>query len=332
MLYSDWGCAAAPPQPVSMAVMLPYTNEKDGSCMIEPIPCPNCGTMLGARSSSIITTHSFDTCLRRCDDCGIGFSNAKTDPTMIYRYPVQNVPDRLSENVELVLQNAFNIRNRVNKKSKFCFSTSEDALTWTFFRHLQIEGQLSNLINVIGEKFDGSPSLYLWGVSPSAPVAQSAFTSKLSEVSDYFGEKPESRSEPDVIIHIPDQLLVFIEVKLFSSNEISHDETKFAPYLSGGEKYYSDPQRALDSRHYELVRNWSIGSKLAGAEKFVLVNLAPENVFHNQWEKLLNDFELSLNQISDKQIFVRFTWENLLNSQLPIDPAIKVEAKRKLRF
>ena len=59
---------------------------------LDKIKCPSCGELLIPRNEIIKQSNSFDDCLRRCDNCMVGFSNGKDNPTMIYKNYVDNVP------------------------------------------------------------------------------------------------------------------------------------------------------------------------------------------------------------------------------------------------
>ena len=99
----------------------------------------------------------FDDCLRRCEPCGIGASNA-ADPeavTYIHRDPLENIPIASREGVSEVLDQALNVRNRGSKRLRFGFSTSEDAVTWVVFTYLLRSGQLHAALRragLIGEE------------------------------------------------------------------------------------------------------------------------------------------------------------------------------------
>jgi hypothetical protein len=54
-----------------------------------------------------------------------------------HRHPERNVPNEVSGGLNEVLGNALNVRNQTAKRDKFCFSSSEDAVTWTIFRGLE---------------------------------------------------------------------------------------------------------------------------------------------------------------------------------------------------
>jgi hypothetical protein len=80
---------------------------------------------------------SYATCVYRCS-CGRGYSNAAKPAgrTCITDTPERNVPAQVTDGLEDVLRASLNVRNRTAKRAKFCFATSEDAVTWTVFRWL----------------------------------------------------------------------------------------------------------------------------------------------------------------------------------------------------
>ena len=71
------------------------------------------------RGGAFIAT-SFNKCLRRCEQCGIGFSNAKNPDSVvkIYRNPLDNIPFEVRAGTLDTLPNALNLFNRENKLKK----------------------------------------------------------------------------------------------------------------------------------------------------------------------------------------------------------------------
>lgn len=142
------------------------------------VPCPKCKKLLesrefmpnardGARRAS-----DFQSCLRRCEVCGIGLSNANTDDldrlTIIYRDPFASLPDWIREGCEQTLAQALNVKNRRVKQAKFASSKSEDHITWTVFRFLQHTRTLGKTLGQVGIGLSTDkahePTLLLWGV------------------------------------------------------------------------------------------------------------------------------------------------------------------------
>jgi hypothetical protein len=95
-------------------------------------------------------------------------------------------------------------------------------------------------------------------------------------VLDGLGESPTSRSEPDVLIAWED-LLVVVEVKYRSPNDVKPGYANFSRYTGRGELFDVAPEEVARLGFYELVRNWRFGVELAErtGRRFVLVNLGP---------------------------------------------------------
>src|SRR5262245_30112471 len=116
------------------------SNELPTSC------CQECGRPLAvahpdAAGAAGTSSHA---CPRRSDSCGIGYSNTRRagTETRIYRDVENNVPPQVREGFVEALSRAVNVVNRKNKIKKAAFDTSEDALTWSVFRGIQLVGGL----------------------------------------------------------------------------------------------------------------------------------------------------------------------------------------------
>jgi len=128
-------------------------------------------------------------------------------------------------------------------------------------------------------------------------------------VSKSLFEKPTRRSEPDVVLDFSDGGVVVIEAKLFSPNERKPES------YAGWSKYldhsaFRDPESARATGFYQLVRNWRIGTELAGKRPFTLVNLAPE--FVGDERAGLARLRLAL-RTSRERRFVLRRWNALLS-------------------
>ena len=62
--------------------------------------------------------------------------------TYIHRDPLTNIPKECRDGVLETLSAALNVRSRSSKRSRFGFSTSEDAVTWVVFSYLLRTKQL----------------------------------------------------------------------------------------------------------------------------------------------------------------------------------------------
>ncbi len=174
-----------------------------------------------------------------------------------------------------ILRVALNERNRSNKIERFGFSTSEDALTWTVFTFLAKSGQLSETLRAIDaiESTTAPAALLLWGVPyPPQSSRGTQIRQQLIDICHTLGERPDSTSEPDVIVDFGDAGLVCIEVKYRSRNERRAVGSVFSRYVFSADAF-NDGNKIVQSELYKLARNWRIGTELAGRRNFTLVNL-----------------------------------------------------------
>lgn len=265
--------------------------------------------------------------MRRCEKCEIGFSNAKKRPTIIHKNYLNNIPEFLRQDLSLVLDKSMNEMNRKNKKNKFGFSTSEDALTWSFFKYFVVNNKSQDLLKLLNIKSQETDfDIYLWGtnISPNKPNLE--FIDTFIEVSSSFNENSASRTEPDVIIKLQDRL-IFIEVKYLSSNGISTDEKKFQKYLIKN----IDFNDTIESGHYELLRNWAFVTKLSSGENFELINLGPQKLFNDKNRNKLIKFEEAIK--SEKGKFRKMSWEGILEevNKSELDLWFKDYLKKKIK-
>jgi hypothetical protein len=293
-----------------------------GERLVKHIPdigCPHCGNIIRAPLTVARPTAatSFESCLRKCENCHAGWSNAKTNPVMCMDRPTRSVPPQVRTHLDEVLDSALNIRNRINKAAKFCFETSEDAVTWTLFRGMQVERALPGFLNAIlpGVTIPDNAhlSMLLWGcpVPPGAKTGEE-LKADLIAVSNEVNENRSSRTEPDVVIDAGDAGVIFIEVKLHSGNEVRSNELVFNRYLDQGA--FSDGSSVTKSGYYELVRNWRLGTAMARNRPFHLVNLGPGIIFddprqQDRWQVFMAGIGAQ-----NGRHFHRARWDNVLST------------------
>jgi hypothetical protein len=189
------------------------------------------------------------------------------------------MPPEVLAGAEETLFDALNEYNWENKKLKFGFSSSEDALTWTVFSFLRLNGQLCGIVRNCGIVRDNvdEPAMLLWGVpQPTASLRGGSIRKQLIEVCDRLGESPRHRSEPDVILDFANAGLVIVEVKYRSGNDKQRFGDKHEKYLCNTDAF-AVPEQIRRAKLYELTRNWRIGVELAEGRPFTLVNLVAKN-------------------------------------------------------
>jgi hypothetical protein len=255
------------------------------------------------------TASCYEDCLRKCEKCEVGFSNAQIKPTAIYRNPDLNVPAEVRDGIRETLALALNVQHRRDKLIKFGFSTSEDALTWTVFTHLARSGQIGSVSGKLGlvEPHAKQSAMLLWGVPhPLSSESGETVRDQLVGACDRIGEAPDCRSEPDVILDFADEGLVIVEVKYRAANAIEVFGSKHQKYLEGTDAFI-DTNAVRASRLYELARNWRIGVDLAGGRRFTLLNLVVAHPARSGTDQ----FEAGLNPAAGN--FKVFVWRDLLD-------------------
>ncbi len=287
------------------------------------LECPECARTVESAEFTPIprggppNATNYLSCLRKCDACGLGFSNANTavlkSLTIIYSDPFRNIPLFISNGHTEALKEALNVRNRTPKAYKFLSSKSEDHVTWTIFRYLAYTRQLAPTMRRLKGMFDVSqePALLLWGVPiPFGDPAASHARERVEAMCDSLGEPPISRSEPDVILDFGDAGVAFVEVKLWSRNDsLDKVSPKWDRYLEGSDAF-ADRDEVKCSGLYELSRNWRIAFDFANGRPATLINLGPESLSK---ETRVRRFRDSLT-IRPKCDFLTISWREFLAS------------------
>ena len=288
----------------------------DRTAALPASDCPVCGRPMTGRThlegSRIRAAAKYSDCHRRCTVCRVGYSNATTNPTLIYSDSLSNVPLEVRRDALQTLHNALNIRCRVPKIRRFGYSTSEDAVTWTVFSFLG-QQRPDALPRVVQRLFglDGSrdTSVLLWGAPITPGIRGGEVQTALRGVVVALGEDRRSPSEPDVILDCGDAGLVVIEVKYLSGND-HRVQANWSRYVRNTGAF-ADPDAAEASGLYELVRNWRIAHDLAAGRPFAVVNLAPAGTLAAT--PGMEQFKASLNT-SPKHRFSPLTWSAFLAS------------------
>jgi len=131
----------------------------------------------------------------------------------------------------------------------------------------------------------------------------------------WSSRRPNSFSEPDVIVDFGEDGLMFIEVKHLSRNDLK-------PVDYSGWSRYGSPARLAwriedvkASGCYELARNWCLLKNLAEERPATLVNLGPDKLFLGAEGARLDRFVTALGTDEQSQ-FMKVTWSDLLGKGL----------------
>lgn len=282
---------------------------------LPPLPCNQCGQLMKPPpvQGNPPRANRYERCLRRCDPCGFTYSNARKNPTPIYRDYADNVPEGVHEGLVDALDQTINELSRETKKRRFGFASSEDAVTWTVFKHLHQSGNLTPTLSGCGVlPLDGgiaNPAMLLWG-SPMDQEVSLNLRASLVQESNHLGENPASRSEPDVMLDFGEAGLVMVEAKWGAGLENYNRELGWQRYTLGT-MAFENSNEVRQSRLYQLARNWRIGWDLTQTpiRPFRLVFLVRRLVTNPR----LGQYHAGL-ATSDSHWFMQVTWEDLIQA------------------
>jgi hypothetical protein len=298
----------------------------------ERMDCRLCGEVIEPDSNVLLrlgrrrTAAKREDCIYRCT-CGASYSNAVSSGARVLMSasPKLNVPQPVQAGVAAALAGAVNETNLKNKAAKFCFETSEDAVTWTVFKGLQQAGRLAA---AAPGATDDEPCLLLWGAALSGERATQV-AAELRRVSLELGEDPRRLTEPDVILSWG-ELLVFVEAKYKSANDKKPGYAQFPRYTEGRPDLFTgSPHDVAAAGYYELTRNWRIGVEVAerlGVSEFLLVNLGAKALAQSS-----SEFAATIQQTPQRR-FSHRRWAQVLDAASPLEPWLTEYAStRKLQ-
>jgi hypothetical protein len=289
------------------------------------LECPRCGCSMTTRESvgEMPSAKCFQDCLRRCERCGIGASNAKAKVTWICLDPLQNIPPDTWNGAKEALAQALNETNRESKLRYFGFSTSEDAVTWVVFTQLLRSGKLIDALKragIVADQVAVAPTLLLWGVPVNGGERGKEIRQELHNLcTKTLGEKSDRLTEPDVIIDLGEDDLVFIEVKYLGDNDSQPTDYKHWPTYEKGLRLAWHYEDVKASRCYELARNWRVLKELAGERPTALVNLGQERLFRGVEGERLCRFAEALG-LDERSRFKKIRWREFLDKVLDDQP------------
>jgi hypothetical protein len=291
--------------------------------------CPKCGKPFTIDDIPSKKVTNYNDCIKKCTHCGIGISNAKTTPTIIYKNYKDNIPKFLHDSkIDEILNLSLNQTAQKQKIIRMGFNTSEDTLSWIFFSYFIKNNKTDILLKLLGFNNENTLDIYFWGVSYNEPSINNNFRKKLIDIlKNKFDEDEKHYSEPDIIIETKSKI-IFIEVKYNSGNSYEKSLKKIEKYLT--KEYYVDIKKANKSLYYELIRNWSIWNEISKDKEFYLLNIGLKNKFELENKQgRINDFNESLNR---KENFIRFYWETILDklSKENIDRYFYTEMERRI--
>jgi hypothetical protein len=195
--------------------------------------------------------------------------------------------------------------------------SSEDSVSWNVFVSLLAIGGLGAVYkNITGVYPSEEPHLYLWGnrIGSGRPE----FWDLLRREQHALEPDKVIRTEPDIILHLPGEALIFIEAKFGSPNSLFEKKEKRVGPIST----YFLPYKPLVGKRDPLNRKWLcgqtvgvleqlcrnavLGQRLAkDPEQFYLVNLVRDGQEIDVEERLAQ--HLTPETVKPRRI----TWEQL---------------------
>lgn len=231
--------------------------------------------------------------------------------TFEYEMSLDNILWKDKAEQELLFKRIGKVKREIRRIGR---DNSEDAVTWNIFRFLEKENLLPNYLS----KFAGCPvenaEVVYWSYSQS----EDAVWSKLRQARQKFEIKPESGSEPDLVV-CAKNVLFFIEVKLTANNNTvpkSTDPKVQDKYTKGGNGWYKNVFKSdfntisITHKKYELLRFWLLGSWIA---HLLNLNFFLINIVLNRNEKNIEKIFGKHIKENPNRIFVRATWESIYN-------------------
>ncbi len=133
----------------------------------------------------------YNSCIRKCMNCRIGYSNSKKNPVPIFGNYQHNIPHHkiLHQNLDYTLGNCLNVQNRTSKKIKFASYKSEDAITWSVFKYLDYTNLLHDNLCSLGliSFNDKIKDILLWGNINKKPSKEKLTSSEIGiNFAQYF--------------------------------------------------------------------------------------------------------------------------------------------------
>jgi hypothetical protein len=192
--------------------------------------------------------------------------------------------------------------------------SSEDALSWNIF-----VGGLAELAKLLsGRESAGEPELYLWGNHVNG--ARPEFWQRLRRVQRELDRGKAVATEPDVILRVPDDVIIVIEAKFGSPDSLFEKKEKrvgpVADYLQRytGKVGAADPlsREWIYAQHAgileQLCRNAIYTHWLADrGERQVLVNLVRADWEADVMTRFCNHL------VPGTVEFRRVTWEDIFS-------------------
>ncbi len=230
------------------------------------------------------------------------------------------------------------------ESNRISHETSEDALSWNVFGEIYKKDKLKKVAELFtSRKFKNQPVLYLWGIRISFQEGGEEFPS-LEKARSVFEEDLTTKfvTEPDVILHVPNEALILIEAKFTSKNpeakenqqgDIAGEKPKSK---SGLIKRYNpaflksndfNPESVKSNFLSQIYRNLIFASYMAGelGVDWYFCNLIAEKLAKKNDHSTSQKVERFFKEIINEKFRLRATictWENIYREIIEQDEGL----------
>jgi len=214
---------------------------------------------------------------------------------------------------------------------RLSWENSEDAVTYNVFTELaRTQNALRQLLkDVTGTAPNNPVELYLWGYRIDLASNTAPYYPYLNQLINELEPGISIATEPDIILRVPGDMLVFIEAKFTSENSLSKDRpakegenphsaremvqryVEQNPFLAEANPFAPDRFPAVI--YGQLFRNLvfcASAAKLEGIEKWAVVNLRAQKFMEIRAEEVESEVKELLLPAHQGR-FKHYTWERL---------------------
>lgn len=208
------------------------------------------------------------------------------------------------------------------------FESSEDALSWNVFYSLYQNNSLAETVKfLIGEKPNSEPDLYLWGHKIDPNTDETEFFKPLTAAIEFYeSDVAKFKTEPDIMLHIPNELLILIEAKFTSGNKLSKEidnkeGEKPNSVIGTINKYMPRKNMAIFNLddlpveiYTQLYRNLIFANEMSDTESWSVINLVSSTQWANRDTGDYTDPTENVRLLLADNAASKFqfrTWENL---------------------
>jgi hypothetical protein len=179
----------------------------------------------------------------------------------------------LSFHSEYYIDNFLKNGNKM-ESGRLCYENSEDALTYNVFTELLADGEALKRLagHFLRRKVEEEVELYLWGGKIDLKHHTFSKYAPLDEVRGHVeGDIKRFRTEPDIMLIVPQKAVICIEAKFGSKNSLACDVEE-----SEGEK---------PKKKEELIQRYCHNNKIINASQIIDIENLPllfyEQLFRN---------------------------------------------------